>query len=77
MIHEIVFSCAGTTRKIADKIAKGFGEEIRVHDLLDRDFNVTVRYILLLAQLPAFIAIDSTNRDNCGTYAERCGMSAN
>lgn len=39
MLHEIVFSCAGTTRKIADGIAQGLGGEVAVHDLLDKDFN--------------------------------------
>lgn len=39
MIHEIVFSCAGTTRGIADKIAQGLGGEIAVLDLADKNFN--------------------------------------
>lgn len=39
MIHEIVFSCAGTTREIAEKIAQGLGNAITVHDLTDKKFN--------------------------------------
>lgn len=42
MLHETVFSCAGSTRKIADKIVNGLCGEIAVHDLLDKDFNGTV-----------------------------------
>lgn len=39
MIHEIVFSCSGTTRGIADKIVKGLGEEVKVYDLLDKEID--------------------------------------
>lgn len=39
MIHEIVFSCAGTTRKIADRIAKGLSGETALHDLLAKGFQ--------------------------------------
>ena len=39
MIHETVFSCAGTTRRIADSIAEGLGGKVAVHDLLDKDFQ--------------------------------------
>jgi len=39
MLHEIVFSCAGTTRKIADRIANNLDSEIIVHDLLSKDFS--------------------------------------
>lgn len=39
MIHEIVFSCAGSTRKIADKIVKGLDEKFTFHDLMGEDSN--------------------------------------
>ncbi len=39
MIHEIVFSCAGTTRKIADQIAKGLDSNVDVCDLLNKNFQ--------------------------------------
>ncbi len=39
MIHEIFFSCAGTTRKIADNIAQGLGGETSLHDLTDKRFH--------------------------------------
>ncbi len=39
MLHEIVFSCAGTTRKIADQIASSLDSKIIVHDLLSKNFS--------------------------------------
>ncbi len=39
MLREIVFSCAGTTRKITDQITKGLDSEIEVIDLLNKDFQ--------------------------------------
>lgn len=39
MLHEIVFSCAGTTRKISDKICNELDSEVRICDLLSKDFN--------------------------------------
>lgn len=39
MLHKIFFSCAGTTRMIANKIAQGLDSEIAVCDLLSKDFN--------------------------------------
>lgn len=39
MLHEIIFSCAGTTRKIADQIAKVIDAEISLHDLTVRNLK--------------------------------------
>lgn len=39
MIHEFVFSCAGTTRGIADKISRSIGGNVAVHDLMSHNLN--------------------------------------
>lgn len=40
MIREIVFSCAGTTKKVADAIASEFGGEVESINLTSQDFAV-------------------------------------
>jgi len=78
-IHEFVFSCAGTTRKIADAIATGLGGECVFGDLTSADFAGAVidnaDDIVLLAtpvyggRVPALAAERLSRVKGCGQRA--------